>query len=314
MYLAVGQGEPTPTAAPSKTPALSTDITAVPSVVQTPSAATLPFTQSDLIRLTANVQRPNGIGWFGDKLFTACTGDGTVYEIDDTTGQTRTYIYGIRNAHSLLVEEAVSGTTLWVPDYDANSLTQVTRNGVRTIAEGLRGPWGIAALDESRFLVTNLLGNTLDVVSRNGDSAVLIDDLAAPAGILIADDTIYIANTGSTRRAIEWYPLNALLDGTFERSDAIAQMLVSGLQNTTGIQMGTDGYLYFAYALGTRGVVGRVDPRMCQSSGGCTNEQVEIVLYTDLAAPLAGLVVTPDLRLYVHEMFSPDIYWVSLVG
>ncbi len=66
-------------------------------------------------------------------------------------------------------------------------------------------------------------------------------------------------------------------------------MLVSGLQNTTGLQLGTDGMLYFAYALGNRGMVGRVDPQVCLANGGCSNDQVEIVLYSDLSAPLAGL-------------------------
>jgi hypothetical protein len=88
--------------------------------------------------------------------------------------------------------------------------------------------------------------------------------------------------------------------------------LVSGLQNTTGLVLGPDGYLYFAYALGTRGVVGRVDPDVCRERGGCSNTDVEIVVFTELAAPLAGLTISPDMRLFVHTMFSPDIYWVQL--
>ncbi|MBK8026003.1 MAG: hypothetical protein IPK19_32610 [Chloroflexi bacterium] len=307
------QSEATPTAAPSKTPSAASE--ALPSATPAAASVSFPLTQADLVRLTANVQRPNGLGWFESKLYTACTGDGTVYEIDDTTGATRTYIYGIRNAHTLHVEEdANGGIVLWVPDYGANTLAQVTRNGVRTIISGLRGPWGIVALDESRFLLTNLLGNTLNVVDRAGTNTVAVPDLAAPTGLFVDEDIVYVANTGSTRRAIEWYPLEDVVSGEFERTDAVSQVLVSGLQNTTGVQLGSDGFLYFAYALGTRGVVGRVDPEACREAGGCTNEQVEIVLYTDLAAPLAGLVVTPDLRLFVHEMFSPDMYWLSLVG
>jgi hypothetical protein len=76
--------------------------------------------------------------------------------------------------------------------------------------------------------------------------------------------------------------------------------------------LGSDGKLYFAYSLGTRGVVGRVDPEVCRLNGGCTNDQVEVVLYTELAAPLAGLTLSPDMKLYVHTMFSPDIYWVQI--
>jgi hypothetical protein len=50
----------------------------------------------------------------------------------------------------------------------------------------------------------------------------------------------------------------------------------------------------------------------CIEEGGCTNDQVEIVVFTELAAPLAGLTISPDMRLFVHTMFSPDIYWVQL--
>ncbi|MEL7236828.1 MAG: hypothetical protein AAGK74_20155, partial [Chloroflexota bacterium] len=83
-------------------------------------------------------------------------------------------------------------------------------------------------------------------------------------------------------------------------------------QNPTGLTMGPDGLLYVSYALGTRGVIGRVDPVMCRENGGCTNNEVEIVVYTDLAAPLAGLAISPDMRLYTHTIFSPDIYFADL--
>jgi hypothetical protein len=35
-------------------------------------------------------------------------------------------------------------------------------------------------------------------------------------------------------------------------------------------------------------------------------------VYTELAAPLAGLTISPDMRLYVHSIFSPDVYWIDL--
>jgi hypothetical protein len=76
--------------------------------------------------------------------------------------------------------------------------------------------------------------------------------------------------------------------------------------------LGPDGYLYFAYSLGTRGVIGRVDPEVCRENNGCNIDRVEIVLYTELAAPLAGLAISPDMRLYVHTIFRPEIYWVQL--
>jgi hypothetical protein len=88
--------------------------------------------------------------------------------------------------------------------------------------------------------------------------------------------------------------------------------LISGLQEVTNVVMGPDDYLYFAYALGSRGVVGRVDPEVCKENGGCTNTQVELVVWTELAAPLAGLIITPEMRLYVHTMFGTEIYWLDM--
>lgn len=314
------EAQTVPTTAPTKTPtavpADAESLTATPPPTLSIAPAELPLTQADLNRLTANVQRPNGFYWFNDLLYTACTGDSTVYEINSVTGQTSAYIFGIQNAHTMYVEEDANNVlTMWVPDYEANTVSMVTRSGVRPIVRDLQGPWGLAYLDEEQFLVTNLHGNTLNLINRDGDNTAVIDDLAAPAGIVIDDEAsmVYLANTGSTRRAIEWYPLDELVDGSYERSDAASQTLVSGLQNVTGVQLGPDGYLYFAYALGTRGVIGRVRPAEC-TDGGCTNEQVEIVLYSDLSAPLAGLTITPDSRLFVHEMFSPDLYWMQLAS
>jgi hypothetical protein len=263
--------------------------------------------------MTANVQRPNGFGWYNGTIYTACTGDGTIYEIDDTTGQTRTYIYGVRNAHTLHVEESPrTGLVLWVPDFGENTLSRVTRAGVRPVARNLEGPWGIAAIEEERFLVTLLLGNALEVISQQGERTRLLSDLAAPTGLIVTEDRVYLGNTGSTRRAIEWYPRETLMSGGFERASLTSQVLLGGVQNVTGLQLAPDGRLYFAYSLGTRGVVGRIDPIACEETGGCTASDVEVVLYTELAAPLAGLTVTPDSRLFIHEMFSPDLYWLAL--
>jgi hypothetical protein len=305
LFAAVPAGaqQQTPTPAPSKTP------TAVPTVsaTRTPQAETVfePLTQADLNILTGNVQRPNGIAWFDGILYTACTGDSTLYAINDTTGATVTYIWGVRNAHSLHVEADENEVlNLWVPDYQSNSLQHITRGSNETIARGFAGPWGIVDVDQEYFLLTNLLGGTVERVTREGERETVITDLSSPTGIVRDGAFIYVANNGSSRRAIEWYPLG--------ETEADAQPLVSGLQSTTGLQLAADGNLYFAYSLGTRGVVGRVNPADCRANGGCTNADAEIVLYTELASPLSGLTITPDLRLFVHTMFSPDIYWVAL--
>jgi hypothetical protein len=302
----VGQGA-TPTPAPTKTPTPSAGATTPQAEATEPAISAAPFEplrQADLQVLTANVQRPNGLAYFKNYLYTACSGDGTVYEINSETGETRTYIWGVSNAHSLFVEEVDGALQMWAPDYGEDRLELVTRQGVVPITtEPLQGPWGIVAEEDQHFLVSSLLGNHINRISRDGDVTLALDGLAAPAGLVLDGDLLYVANNGSTRRAVEWYDLSTEGDGG---------PLVSGLQNSTGLQLGADGMLYIAYALGTRGLVGRVDPVMCREAGGCTNDQVEVVLYTDLETPLAGLTVTPDGRLFVHTMFNPALYWVQL--
>jgi hypothetical protein len=302
-----------PSPAPSKTPTPipepeSTDT--VETSEELPSEFIQPFTQSDLSVLTGNVQRPNGAVWHNDRIYAVCTGDWTIYELEDDTGSTQTYIYGIRNGHTLYIEDlSETEIDIWVPDYDTNTLLQVNRSRApQSIATNLQGPWGIAYLDEEHFLITNLAGNNLVLVNRDGEVQEVVNDLRSPTGIAVDEELIYVANNGSARRSIEWISKDELGEG----DSPTVEPLVTGLQNTTGVVFGPDELLYFAYALGTRGVVGRVDPEFCREQGGCTNEQVEIVLYTELAAPLAGLTISPDKRLFVHTIFRPEIYWVQL--
>lgn len=307
---ATGNEPVTPTPLPPKSP--------IPTISPTPSAtprrndiSSIPLTQADLSVLTGNVQRPNGMIWFNDYLYTICTGDWTIYQLDTRNGTTQTYIYGIRNSHSIFVEDS-NGTniTLWIPDFDTNSLLRVNQNSSpRSVATDLEGPWGIALLDPNHFVVTNLVGNSIAIISRDGVVETVIDDLRAPTAVVTDNAFIYVANNGSSRRSIEWISKNNLTSN----ADPKLEPLVTGLQNTTSMTLGSDGRLYFAYALGTRGVIGRIDPTICrETDGGCTNEQAEIVLYTELAAPLAGLTISPDMRLYFHTIYRPEIYWVDL--
>lgn len=300
----------TATPAPSKTPTAESSAEDEDTATEMP-AILEPWTQSDLQILTGNVQKPNGIAWFNNHLYTACTGDSTLYELDDRSGATRTYIYGVRNAHNLFAEQDSAGElNIWVPDFETDRFLRIQRTGVTTVSAALSGPWGIAALNENEFLISNLRSSNLVVMNRDGEMREVVSGLRSPTGLVASEDHIYVANNGSARRAIEW----------IAREDALAESgpveetkpLVAGLQSTTGLVLAPDGYLYFAYALGTRGVVGRVDPAVCREQGGCSNDEVEIVLYTELAAPLAGLTISPDMRLFVHTMFSPDIYWLQL--
>ena len=311
----------TPSPAPSKTPDATAASTAEATAEATPAATTgagddsfESLTQADLSILTGNVQRPNGIAWLDGQLFVSCTGDWTIYQIDAVSSQTLTYIYGIRNAHTLHAEVGQDNEIhLWAPDFQTNTLNDVTRNGVRAVTNGLSGPWGIVERDEESFLVTNLSANTLTSVGRDGAVETVVGGLRAPTGVATDGEVAYVGNNGSTRRAVEWYDLSESLP-IQAPDDGAGHELVRGLQNVTGLTLAEDGYLYFAFSLGTRGVVGRVDPVRCRENGGCVNEDVEIVLMTELAAPLAGLTVSPDGKLYVHTMFSPDIYWAQLPG
>lgn len=304
-------------------PTLEPTVQATVAVTETPAAAneeaageeTVPFevlTQQDLSVITGNVQRPNGMQWFGEKLYIICTGDWTIYEVDATTGSTRTYISGVRNGHAMHVEQSPEGQLfVWVPDADTSRLLSIVQTSApRPAAENLNSPWGMAVLDEDTFLISSLGNSELMKVTRGGEVTVVAGEFRSPTGVALDDERVYIANSGSSRRAIEWLDRESVVTG----SAAEPQPLVRGLQNVSNIVYAPDGHLYFAYAIGTRGVVGRIDPGECAENGGCDNDQVELVLYTDLSAPLAGLTISDDMRLFVHTLFRPEIYWAKIEG
>ncbi|MDZ4766135.1 MAG: hypothetical protein SGI73_16465, partial [Chloroflexota bacterium] len=191
-----------PTSAPSATPIGTTNTALTPTLARAPQTATLaatldalatpaptiqrnvapfnPLTQADLSVLTGNVQRPNAIAYLDGLLYIACTGDSTIYETDSVSGQTRTYIWGVMNTHSLIAEADSSGAlTLWIPDYDSNSLVRVTRGSLQRVARDLAGPWGITDVNQDYFLVTNVRNNSVTQIDRAGEVNTLIEGLAA---------------------------------------------------------------------------------------------------------------------------------------
>ncbi len=265
-----------------------------------------PFLQDDLELIVGNVQRPNGLVWFDHNLYTVCNGDWTVYQIDDKTAETVTFVFGARDGNSLLAEATEAGFDLWVPDSDTGALWNINQNreAPRSVTEELESPWGITRLDGDRFLITDSRLNTILVVSESGASSEAQSQLRAPTGIARDGDYVYFANGGSARRGLEYFEIGA--NGSY--SDV--KPLVSGLQNTSSIVLGADGYLYFAHALGTRGVVGRVDPELCRDSG-CGNDEIEMVVFSDVPAPLA-ITLSDDLRLFLHSRYRPEIYWAQL--
>lgn len=317
----VNAQQDSPTPAPSKTPEPEVTETTEESTeeanVSIPASTELgrAFTQEDLNVLVGNVQRPNGLVWFDDKLYTACTGDWTLYEIDSVTGATRSLVIGIRNAHALYPEVTDAGYNLWIPDFELNQFLRVDQRlgAPRTIeSDNLNGPWGIAAITDELFLISNVRENNIILADREGNSRPVMTGLRSPAGLARDGDFVYVANNGSARRALEWFSVRELpAEEDDDAVDDIAQPLVQGLQNVSSVVMGQDGYLYFTYALGTRGVVGRIAPEECRD-GGCTNDQVEIVIFSDLQAPLAGLTISDDMRIFMHTIFEPQIYWVNL--
>jgi hypothetical protein len=306
---------PTPSPAPTKT----TTTTTTPEIIATESNDSTSedtLTQNDLTVITGNVQRPNGALWFENKLYIVCSGDWTIYAMDDTTGETQTYIYGVRNSHTIYAEKDKDDElTLWAPDINTGQLLKINQEKApEPIVKNLDSPWGIAYLDDTKFLITSQNGDNINVVSRDGTVTKIAEGLRSPTGIIVdaENETAYVANSGSARRAIEWFDTSALTGEAITIPSLQMMPLVSGLQNTTDVTLGSDGMLYFAYALGTRGVVGRVDPQKCKDQGGCTNDEVEIVVYTELTAPLAGLTISPDMTLFIHTMFRPEIYRVEL--
>ena len=307
---------PSPTLAPSKTPtiaptSISTDNVETNSsndeILKNRNALENPFTQDDLQLLVGNVQRPNGILWHDGQLYTVCNGDWTLYRIDDTTGSTITFIFGVKNGNSLLLEETDAGFDLWIPDSDSDILWKVDQNRSAPVSinNQLITPWGITEVSEDKFLITNSKGNSIVEVSKNGTSQPVLNELRSPTGIASQDNYVYFANGGSARRGIEWFEISE--EGNYSEP----QPLISGLQNTTNVVMGEDNFLYFAYALGTRGIVGRINPSQCRESG-CTNEDVEIVIFSDIPAPIAGMTLSDDMRIFLHSRYRPEIYWIQL--
>lgn len=301
--------ESSPTPAPSKTPTV-TPIEIPTETIDTkenPSTLINPFTQEDLQLLVGNVQRPNGIIWHENELYTVCNGDWTLYRINDTTGETITFVFGVKNGNHLIAEATDNGFDLWIPDSDSNTLWKVdnNRSAPLSITNDLITPWGIVRTSEDKFLITSSKENAIFEVSESGQTNEVFTGLRSPTGIAKHENNIYFANGGSARRGIEWFSI--LDDGSYSEP----QTLISGLQNTTNLVMGTDGFLYFGYSLGTRGIVGRINPMNCQD-GGCNNEDVEIVIFSDIPAPIAGMTISDDMRLFLHSRYRPEIYWVQL--
>ncbi len=283
----------------------SADDVATPGMAGGVALAT-PLLQEDLQLLVGNVQRPNAMVWFEDYLYTVCNGDWTIYQIDDETGDTITYVFGVKNGHSMLMESTAAGFDLWVPDPDSGTLWKVNQDRLSpiNILSQLQAPWGIARLDASSLLVSDTKENAIMQISEAGKAMPIASGLRSPTGIAIDEDRIYFANGGSARRGIEW--LQIADDGAISEP----KPLVSGLQNTSNIILGADGLLYFAYALGTRAVIGRVNPEKCLEQG-CSGDETEMVVFSDILAPVS-LALSSDLRLFFHSRFRPEVYWAQL--
>lgn len=265
-----------------------------------------PFTQDDLELLVGNVQRPNAMTWHEDYLYVICNGDWTIYKIDDRSGDTITFVFGVRDSSSFIAESTEAGFDFWIPDAESQALWKVTQARLApvNIASQFDAPWGIARINESRFLVTDAHAHAILEVSERGAVKTILTNLRSPTGIVRDEERIYFANAGSARRGIEWFEMQT--DGDYSQP----QPLVSGLQSITNLALADDGYLYFGYALGTRGLVGRIQPSQCLEEG-CRSGDVETVVFSDMPAPIA-LTLSDDRRLFMHSRYRPEIYWTQL--
>lgn len=306
--VASSQGQQTPTPAAEATETAAAMDSPAETNAERLELAPLPqpFLQSDLNLLVGNVQRPNAMYWFDDHLYTVCNGDWTIYKIDDASGDTITFVFGVKNGNSMLIEGDADAFQIWVPDPESESLVMVNqeRQAPTTVSDQFGAPWGITRFDQETLLITDTGLNAIIQVDESGQVEMIASELRSPTGIVSDENRVYFANGGSARRGIEW--LEALDDGSFSQP----KPLVSGLQNVTNIELGQDGLLYFANALGTRGVVGRIDPRSCLEQG-CDNADVEMVIFSDIPAPVS-MAISPDLRLFVHSRYRPEIYWLQL--
>ena len=275
-------------------PALGQDATATP--------AQPPYLQGDLTLLVGNVQRPNGLVYHDGSLFTVCNGDWTIYKVDAETGESISFVFGVHNGNSLIAESTDSGFDLFVPDPETGTLWQLDqrRQSPVKVADELEAPWGVTRLDDETLLISDTRKNAILAVDSEGGTTTLLDGLRAPTGITHQDGLLFIANGGSARRGIEVFDIE---------SEALSP-LVSGVQNISNITLGADGLLYFAYALGTRGVVGRIDPALCLDEG-CGGDDIEPVVFSDVPAPLA-ITLSDDMRLFLHSRYRPEIYRVQL--
>ena len=265
-----------------------------------------PYTQADLALIVANVQRPNGMTFFDGHIYTVCNGDWTIYRINTATEDTISFVYGVKDGNSFLVEGTDAGLDIWAPDPNSNTLWRLDhrRESPVAVAGELAAPWGIARLDDNHLLVSDTRDNAIYRISEIGRKEAVASGFRAPTGLAVDDNRLYIANGGSARRGIEWIAFDA------DNEASEPATLVNGIQNASNIALASDGYLYFAYALGTRGVIGRVDPRACLDEP-CGNADVEMVIFSDLPAPIA-FTLSPGLRLYLHSRYRPEIYWLQL--
>jgi sugar lactone lactonase YvrE len=246
--------------------------------------------------------------WYEGFLYVSCAGDSTLYRLDDRTGITQTYIFGLQNAHSLYVEPGRGDDpVIWAVDSIQNRLVRISYDaeGLQTVWGGLQGGWGLLpdAGGEGFYLSQWGSDDILFIDREGGGAEILAAGFQNPAGMALEDDYLYVANNGSSARAIEWLDLSA--------ESPRARLLVKDLQNVTNLVMAADGYLYMAYALAGRGIISRVKPEACREEA-CGNDDLELVIWTELSAPLAGLTISPDLQLFVHVMFGPEIYTLNL--
>jgi len=183
---------------------------------------------------------------------------------------------------------------------------------LRTVARDLHGPWGLAYVDEEHFLLTNLLSNTVNLLSRDGDNQVLLDGLSAPMGLVHDEETVYVANYGSTRRSIEWYDYDAVLDGSADarRSRSCAGQRLAERDRLAAWQR---RQALLCLRASNRGMIGRVDPQICGRTAVAVTINRDRALQRPRGAA-GGLNAHAGHAAVRHTMFQTDLYWADITG
>jgi WD40 repeat protein len=154
------------------------------------------------------IVEPIGLALFGNTLFVADFGTGTVGTYDATTGASinRNFITGLFNTLGL----AVLGNTLFVTDFGVGTVSTYNASTGAAInpnfITGLTLPAGLALSGNTLFVcgylfVTNFFGGTVGSYNANTGATInpsFISGLQGPQFLALSSNTLFVANVAGT--------------------------------------------------------------------------------------------------------------------